>query len=51
MTWIAEEAQFTPSTVQTEEERISLVFAVRIEISNSDGRLIAGLPADVVIAS
>lgn len=50
VTWIAEEAQFTPSTVQTEEERISLVFAVRIEISNSDGRLIAGLPADVVIA-
>jgi multidrug resistance efflux pump len=49
VSWIAEEAQFTPTTVQTEEERVSLVFAVRIKIDNPDGRLIAGLPADVVI--
>ncbi|MGD8603773.1 MAG: efflux RND transporter periplasmic adaptor subunit [Anaerolineales bacterium] len=50
VSWIAEEAQFTPSTVQTEEERISLVFAVRIEIDNTEGRLIAGLPSDVTIS-
>jgi multidrug resistance efflux pump len=49
VSWIADEAQFTPTTVQTEEERVAIVYAVRIEIDNSDNRLISGLPADVVI--
>jgi HlyD family secretion protein len=49
VSWIADEAQFTPTVVQTEEERVALVYAVRIEIDNSGGSLIAGLPADVVI--
>lgn len=49
VSWIADEAQFTPTTVQAAEERVALVYAVRIEIDNTDGRLIAGLPADVII--
>lgn len=49
VSWIADAAQFTPTTVQTEEERVALVYAVRIEVENADGRLISGLPADVVI--
>lgn len=49
VTWIADQAQFTPTTVQTMQERVSLVYAVRIEVDNTDGSLIAGLPADVMI--
>jgi len=46
---IAEEAQFTPSTVLTEEERVKLVFEVRIELDDPQGRLHAGMPADARI--
>jgi len=46
---IASEAEFTPRNVLTEEERVNLVFAVEIALPNGDGRLKAGMPADVVI--
>ncbi len=46
---IAREAEFTPRNVQTEEERVNLVFAVEISIDNADGRLKPGMPADVLI--
>ncbi len=45
---IAREAEFTPSNVQTKADRAKLVFAVNILLPNADGRLKAGLPADVV---
>ncbi len=45
---IAREAEFTPSNVQTKADRAKLVFAVKILLPNADGRLKAGMPADVV---
>ncbi len=47
--FIAGQAEFTPQNVQTEEERVNLVFAVEIRINNEDGRLRPGMPADAVI--
>lgn len=47
ITWIAGEASFTPRNVQTQEERVNLTFAVRIRLENPEGRLKAGMPADV----
>ncbi len=47
--WIASEAEFTPRSVQTADERARLVFAVRIRIPNPDGRLRPGLPASAVL--
>jgi HlyD family secretion protein len=44
---IADQAQFTPSNVQTVEERVKLVFAVEIALEDESGRLKAGMPADV----
>jgi HlyD family secretion protein len=44
---IADQAQFTPSNVQTVEERVKLVFAVEIVLEDESGRLKAGMPADV----
>ncbi|HEC21965.1 MAG TPA: HlyD family efflux transporter periplasmic adaptor subunit [Chloroflexi bacterium] len=49
VTYISREAEFTPRNVQTEEERVNLVFAVEIRIDNTDGRLRPGMPADAVI--
>lgn len=46
---IAGEAEFTPGYVQTEEERLDLVFAVDVRIPNPEHRLKPGMPADAVI--
>jgi HlyD family secretion protein len=43
---IASEAEFTPRNVQTKQERVKLVFAVRITLDNSEGLLKPGMPAD-----
>jgi HlyD family secretion protein len=43
---IAGQAEFTPRNVQTQEERVNLVFAVKVHIANPDHALKPGLPAD-----
>ena len=45
---ISDEAEFTPKNVQTQDERVSLVYAVKITIPNESHRLKPGVPADVV---
>lgn len=47
VSYIADEAEFTPSNVQTVEGRKSTVFAVKISISNANHDLKPGMPADV----
>ncbi len=47
--YISPTAEFTPKNIQTKEERVKLVFAVRVLVKNPDAILKAGLPADVVI--
>jgi HlyD family secretion protein len=46
---IAHEAEFTPRNVQTQEERVNMVFAVDVSIPNADHALKPGLPADAEI--
>ena len=46
VSFIAHEAEFTPRNVQTQEERVNLVFAVKITLDNADHRLKPGMPAD-----
>jgi HlyD family secretion protein len=48
---IAAQAEFTPRNVQTQKERVNLVFRIKIAIPSSDGRLKPGMPADAVIAA
>lgn len=45
--WIASEAEFTPKIIQTREERVNLVYAVKIEVENEDGILKIGMPGEV----
>lgn len=49
VTFIAQEAQFTPRNVQTKDQRTTTVFAVRVELPNTDHALKPGMPADGVI--
>ncbi|MBA4391721.1 MAG: ABC transporter substrate-binding protein [Syntrophus sp. (in: bacteria)] len=49
ISYIASEAEFTPKTVQTQEERVKLVFAVKVRVKNEKGELKPGMPADVKI--
>lgn len=46
---IAGKAEFTPRNVQTQEERVNLVFAVKVSIPNPDHKLKPGMPADATI--
>ncbi|MDF1560541.1 MAG: HlyD family efflux transporter periplasmic adaptor subunit [Bacteroidales bacterium] len=47
VTHIAEKAEFTPKIIQTKEERVNLVYAVTIEVSN-DGSIKAGMPGEAI---
>ncbi len=44
--WIASQAEFTPKTIQTKEERANLVYAVKIRVKN-DGYLKLGMYGEV----
>ena len=46
---IAHEVEFTPRNVQTQEERVNLVFAVKVCIPNPDGALKPGMLADATV--
>ncbi|HET7457285.1 MAG TPA: HlyD family efflux transporter periplasmic adaptor subunit, partial [Gemmatimonadaceae bacterium] len=50
VTWIASSAEFTPTPVQTRDERADLVYAVKIRVANPDGVLKIGMPGDVTLS-
>jgi HlyD family secretion protein len=49
VTWISPLAEFTPRDIQTKDERVKLVYAVRIEIANPSGIFKSGMPADAAL--
>jgi len=49
VTYISSEAEFTPKNVQTQEERVKLVFGVKVRVKNVNQELKPGMPADVKI--
>jgi HlyD family secretion protein len=46
VSWISSEAEFTPKIIQTKEERVKLVYAVKVEVKN-DGTLKIGMPGEI----
>jgi len=46
ISWISDKAEFTPKIVQTKEERVTLVYAVKVVVKN-DGFLKIGMPGEV----
>ncbi|MCX5802601.1 MAG: efflux RND transporter periplasmic adaptor subunit [Proteobacteria bacterium] len=49
VTYISSEAEFTPKNVQTQEERVKLVFGIKVSVKNINDELKPGMPADVRI--
>jgi HlyD family secretion protein len=49
VTWIASTAEFTPTPIQTRDERANQVYAVKVTVHNSDGRLRIGMPGELVL--
>ena len=47
VTWVSPKAEFTPKIIQTKEERVNLVYAVKIAVPNPEGALKIGMPAEV----
>ena len=48
VSWISSSAEFTPKVIQTKEERVNLVYAVKVIVKN-DGTLKIGMPAEMWI--
>lgn len=51
VTWIASEAEFTPTPIQTRDERVDQVYAIKIRVANTDGRLKIGMPGELVLGT
>jgi len=49
VSWVSAKAEFTPTPVQTRDERADLVYAVKVLVPNSRGVLKIGMPADLDI--
>ncbi len=49
VTFVADRAEFTPKNIQTQDERVKLVYRVKIEVETRDGALKPGMPADAVL--
>ena len=46
ISFISSQAEFTPKQIQTEKERVTLVYRVKVDISNKNHELKPGMPAD-----
>lgn len=47
VSWVSSEAEFTPKMIQTKEERVTQMYAVKIRVSNPDGSIKIGMPGEV----
>jgi len=45
--WISSKAEFTPKTIQTKEERVNQVYAIKVEVEN-DGSIKIGMPGEIM---
>jgi HlyD family secretion protein len=50
ITFVASQAEFTPRNVQTRDERVKLVYKVKVGLDNRDGLFKPGMPAEARIA-
>lgn len=51
VSFISPQAEFTPKTVETHAQRVTLVYRIRIDIDNPTHELLPGMPADASIAA
>ena len=49
VSFISSQAEFTPKSVETHKERVTLVYRIKIDLDNLNHELKPGMPADAVI--
>jgi HlyD family secretion protein len=49
VSFISSNAEFTPKSVETHAERVTLVYRIKIDIDNPSHELVPGMPADAVL--
>ena len=49
VSFIASKAEFTPKSIETHRERVTLVYRIKIEVENPNYELKPGMPADAII--
>lgn len=47
VSWISSQAEFTPRTIQTKEERVNQVYAFKVKVANPEGKIKIGMPGEV----
>lgn len=47
--WVSSRAEFTPTPVQTRDDRRDLVYAVKVRVANPDGLIKVGMPGDLTL--
>lgn len=47
VSWVSPTAEFTPTPIETRDERVNLVYAIKVRVPNPKGMLKIGMPADV----
>jgi HlyD family secretion protein len=50
VSWVASDVEFTPKIIQTRQERVNMVYAIRVRVVN-DGRVKIGMPGEVIFQS
>ncbi|MBI9067693.1 MAG: HlyD family efflux transporter periplasmic adaptor subunit [Salinivirgaceae bacterium] len=48
ITWVSSHAEFTPKIIQTKEERVNMVYAIKVMVKN-DGKIKIGMPGEVIL--
>lgn len=51
ISFISSESEFTPKNVQTDKERVKLVYRIKIDIDNAEMQLKPGMPADAILVT
>jgi len=51
VSWVSSQAEFTPTPIETRDERTNLVYAIKVRVPNTGGVLKIGMPADVQITT
>ena len=49
VTYVSPQAEFTPASIETKDQRVKLVYQVKLSITDADDALKPGMPADVVL--
>jgi HlyD family secretion protein len=49
--WVSQRAEFTPKNIQTREERVKLVFKIKVRLPNDDGLFKPGMPAEARVTA